>query len=131
MIMMMMIVVVIIKTNFHVHLDNYKSFSPTDAQLGSLKDNFKFALKFTLNCSFNFIFNANLKLFLKLSNCTSVGEKNFDNKKKIWGYVHRAVERPARFLTHYSYIDSWCSRCFIVILSPLSRLPQWPSLFLF
>jgi len=31
-----------------VHLDNYQSFfSPTDAQLDSLKNHFKFALKFT------------------------------------------------------------------------------------
>jgi hypothetical protein len=28
---------------------------------------------------FNVNFNANLKLFLRLSNCASVGEKNFDN----------------------------------------------------
>jgi hypothetical protein len=37
--------------NFYVHtvhLDKYQSFSPTDAQLDSLKSNFKFALKFTL-----------------------------------------------------------------------------------
>jgi hypothetical protein len=40
-----------------------KVFSPIDAQLGSLKNNFKFALK----------------LFLRLSNCASIGEKNFDN----------------------------------------------------
>ena len=40
-------------------------FLPTDAQLDNLKNNFKF--------------NANLKLFLKLSNCASVGKKNFDN----------------------------------------------------
>jgi hypothetical protein len=36
--------------NFHVHtvhLDNYQSFSSTDAQLDSLKNNFRFALKFT------------------------------------------------------------------------------------
>jgi len=31
------------KTNIH-----YQSFSPTDAQLDSLKNNIKFALKFTL-----------------------------------------------------------------------------------
>ena len=28
---------------------------------------------------FNVNFNANLKLFLRLSNCALVGEKNFDN----------------------------------------------------
>jgi hypothetical protein len=36
---------------FHVHtvhLDNYQRFSPTDAQLDSLKNNLKFALKLTL-----------------------------------------------------------------------------------
>ena len=38
-------------TNFHVHtvhLDNYQCFLPTDAQLDSLTNNFKFALKLTL-----------------------------------------------------------------------------------
>ena len=29
--------------------------------------------------AFNVNFNANLKLFLRLSNCASVDEKNFDN----------------------------------------------------
>jgi hypothetical protein len=28
---------------------------------------------------FNVNFNANLKLFIRISNCASVGEKNFDN----------------------------------------------------
>jgi len=38
-----------------VHLDNYQSFfSPTDAQLYSLKNNFKFALKLTLKGSDKF-----------------------------------------------------------------------------
>jgi hypothetical protein len=51
-------------------------FSPTDAQLDSLKNNFKFALKLTLK-SFSM---SVLKLFLRLSNCASVCEKkNFDN----------------------------------------------------
>jgi hypothetical protein len=44
--------------NFHVHtahLDNYQGFfSPTDAQLDNLKNNFKFALKFTLKSSYMF-----------------------------------------------------------------------------
>jgi hypothetical protein len=30
---------------------------------------------------FNFNFNADLKLFLSLSNCASVGEKNSDNSQ--------------------------------------------------
>jgi len=38
-----------------VHLDNYQSFfPPTDAQLDSLKNNFKFALKLTLKSSYMF-----------------------------------------------------------------------------
>jgi len=32
---------------------------------------------------FNANFNVNLKLFLRLFNCASVGEKNFDNLKII------------------------------------------------
>jgi len=35
--------------------------------------------KVTIEELFNVNFNANLKLFLKLSNCASVGGKNFDN----------------------------------------------------
>jgi hypothetical protein len=31
-----------------VHFDNYQSFLPSDAQLNSLKNNFKFSLKLTL-----------------------------------------------------------------------------------
>jgi len=37
-----------------VHLDNYQSFSPTDAQLDSLKNSFKFALKLTWKSSYMF-----------------------------------------------------------------------------
>jgi hypothetical protein len=45
-----------------------KVFSPTDAQLDSLKNNFKFALK----------------LFLRLFNCVSDGGKrNFDKSHNI------------------------------------------------
>jgi len=55
-------------------LINIKVFSPTDAQLDILKNNFKFALKFNVN------FNANIKLFLRLSNCASVGEKTSINE---------------------------------------------------
>jgi len=39
-----------------VHLDIYQNFSPTDAQLDSLKNNFKFALKLTLKSSYMFRF---------------------------------------------------------------------------
>jgi len=41
--------------NIHtVQLDNYQSFPPTDAQLDSLKNNFKFALKLTLESFYMF-----------------------------------------------------------------------------
>ena len=30
------------------------------------------------------------------------------------------LKGPARFLTQYSYIGTWCSMCFIISLSPLS-----------
>jgi len=68
-----------------------KVFSPTDAQLDSLKNNCNFSKAQTV-CSLmmvfshrnmqellNVNFNANLKLFLRLSNCASFGKKNFDN----------------------------------------------------
>ena len=35
-------------------MSNYQSFSPTDAQLDSFKNKFKFALKFTLKGSYMF-----------------------------------------------------------------------------
>jgi hypothetical protein len=37
-----------------VHLDNYQSFLPTDAQVDSIKNNFKFALKLILKSSHMF-----------------------------------------------------------------------------
>jgi hypothetical protein len=40
---------------FHAHLDNYQNFfPPTDTQLGSLKNNFKFASKLTLKLCYMF-----------------------------------------------------------------------------
>jgi len=53
-------------------------FLRTDAQLDSLKINIKFALKFIFK-AFNCQFWCKFKFFLWLSNCASVGEKNFDN----------------------------------------------------
>jgi hypothetical protein len=61
-----------------VHLDNCQSFLPSDAQLDSFKNNLKFYIKIDIKTLFNVNFNANLKLFLRLSNCASVGEKKFD-----------------------------------------------------
>ena len=55
-----------------------KFFPPTDAQLDNLKKNFKFALKLTLKSSkFKIV-------FLRLSDCASVGGKNFDNYQDAW-----------------------------------------------
>ena len=55
---------------FHVHtvhLDDDQSFLPADAQLDSLKNNFKFALKLTLKSSYMFVVLNNFKFALKLT----------------------------------------------------------------
>jgi len=45
------------KFNFQVHtvhLDNNQVFSPTDAQLDNIKNNYNFAIKLTLKSSYKF-----------------------------------------------------------------------------
>jgi hypothetical protein len=54
-----------------LHLDNYQFFSPTDAQLSSLKNSFEICIKIE---PFNVNFNVSFKIvFLRLLNCASVG----------------------------------------------------------
>jgi hypothetical protein len=44
----------------------------------------------------NVNFNANLKLFLRLFNCSSVGEKNFDNYQDAWYTTGKNKKRTSK-----------------------------------
>jgi hypothetical protein len=65
----------------------------------------------TETCSsyFNVNFNANLKLFLRLSNCASVGGKNFDNYQDA-RYVRGNHESKFQgMIFAVNHLINWCS----------------------